>query len=195
MSRRLAGDLLMRVPAVGETRPRNAGPVGSPVDEGLQLLQRADVRVEAEPTFTAAHERLGLTLSETRIDTVYNGTLMHLDAISPATQAAFPDLRPDHTTRVQCIRGRQIYATAMLHCTTWSQYKRAPTSAGLLSCLFVARSAFGCLHQLRNRMASHRPLVSGSHQQQPGEAAFGSSVNPLPCAKLNAWVARPLRSI
>lgn len=95
MSRRLAGDLLMRVPAVGETTFRSAGPVVSPVDEGLQLLQRADVRVEAEPTFTAAHERLGLTLSETRIDTVYRGTLMHLDAVSPATQAAFPDLRPD----------------------------------------------------------------------------------------------------
>lgn len=77
----------MRVPPVGETRH-------SAVDEGLRLLQREDVKVEAEPTFTADHQTLGLTLSETRIETVYSGTLMHLDKVSTATQAAFPGLRP-----------------------------------------------------------------------------------------------------
>ena len=94
MARRLNGDLLTRVPPVGEITRRASGGPASP-DEGLLLLQRDDVRVEAEATFTADHERLGLTLSETRIDTVYSGTLMHLDAVNPATQAAFPDLRPD----------------------------------------------------------------------------------------------------
>lgn len=80
----------MRVPAVGESRRASAGV--SPDDEGVQLLQSQ--QVEAEPTFTADGP-LGLTLSETQIETVYSGKLVHLDEVSPATQMAFPALRPD----------------------------------------------------------------------------------------------------
>jgi hypothetical protein len=97
MSRRAAGDLLLRVPPVGESAALRGGGGAaqlSAADQELQLLQRPDVREEAWPTFNAPGS-LGLTLSETRIDTVYSGTLIHLDAVSADTQAAFPDLRPD----------------------------------------------------------------------------------------------------
>ena len=83
MSRRAAGDLLLRVPPVGESAALRGGGGAqlSAADQELQLLQRPDVREEAWPTFNAPGS-LGLTLSETRIDTVYSGTLIHLDAVS-----------------------------------------------------------------------------------------------------------------
>ena len=100
---RHSSDLLLRVPPVGEPASKFApasatlgGGGGmladTKADEAHQLLEQAEVR--AEPTFTDRGP-LGLKLHETRIPTVFSGTLVHLDGVEPGSQAAVaaPELR------------------------------------------------------------------------------------------------------
>ena len=86
-------DLLARVPPAGGASPRGLG--ASQADEAHELMRRLEQDVEAEPRFTDAAP-LGVVLTETRIPTLYSGSLVHIHEIQPGTQAAgVPELRKD----------------------------------------------------------------------------------------------------
>ena len=86
-------DLLARVPPAGGASPRGLG--ASQADEAHELMRRLEQAVEAEPRFTDAAP-LGVVLTETRIPTLYSGSLVHIHEIQPGTQAAgVSELRKD----------------------------------------------------------------------------------------------------